>query len=370
MTMNMLQVFHMNKGGGETSYAKNCTIQSKILSITKPYVEAAMHDYLNTGIPWHTITIAELGCSSGPTALDTVTTIMDVVETRQKVANFMVYLVDLPSNDFNGAFSFIPSLQKRVREEKGVGFGHCFIAGLPGNFYERLLPNHSLHFVHSSSSLHWLSQVPIGLDGKDGPKNMGKIYLSVTSPSHVIDAYKLQFRKDFLSFLKCRSQEVVLGGRMVLSFMGKRSSISNYEEDYFPLELIDRALMTMVSEGLVEEEKLDSLNVPLYAPSLEEVKLLIEEETSFYGDHFAAIEVEWDGGSGIEQELNSFEGRLTRGETIAKMHRAVIESMLEHHFGEDIMDELFYRYAKIWDAHLLSNENSKLTILVISLIRI
>ncbi|XP_074272752.1 putative jasmonic acid carboxyl methyltransferase 2 [Silene latifolia] len=364
MTMNMLQVFHMNKGGGETSYAKNCTIQSKILSITKPYVEAAMHDYISTGIiPRDTFTIAELGCSSGPTALDAVTTIMDVVETRGRVAKFMVYLVDLPSNDFNEVFTFIPSLQKRENEEKGVGFGPCFIAGLPGNFYDRLLPNHSLHFVHSSSSLHWLSQVPIGLDG---PKNKGKIYLSVTSPSHVIEAYKFQFRNDFLSFLKCRSQEVVLGGRMVLSFMGK---MSTFEEDYLPLELIARALMTMVSEGLVEEEKVDSLNVPFYAPSLEEVKQLIEEETSFNGDHFAAIEVEWDGGSRINEEFQSFKGQLTRGEIISKMHRAVLESMLEHHFGGDIMDELFLRYAKIWDSHLLLNENSKLTVLVISLIR-
>ncbi|KAH9618318.1 hypothetical protein KSS87_022994 [Heliosperma pusillum] len=279
MTMNMVQVFHMNKGGGETSYAKNCTIQSKILSITKPFVEAAMHDYISTGISWDTITIAELGCSSGPTALDAVTTIMDVVESRQKVAKFMVYLVDLPTNDFNEVFSFIPSLQKKVMEERSVGFGPCFIAGLPGNFYERLLPNHSLHFVHSSSSLHWLSQ------------------------------------------------------------------------------------------GLLEEEKVDSLNVPFYAPSLQEVKQLIEEESSFDGDHFAAIEVEWDAGSGIKEEFHSYKRRVTRGEIISKMHRAVLESMLEHHFGGDVMDELFLRYAKIWDAHLLFDENSKLTVLVISLIR-
>ncbi|XP_074270441.1 putative jasmonic acid carboxyl methyltransferase 2 [Silene latifolia] len=366
MATPTLHVFHMNGGEGDTSYAKNCAIQSKVLSITRPFVEEAIQDYINKDFSVDTITIAELGCSSGPTALEAVTTIMDVIESRRQRAKLMVYLVDLPGNDFNKVFTFIPSLQRRLREEKGVDFGPCFIAGLPGNFYGRLLPNNSLQFVHCSSSLNWLSQVPLGLEGKDDPKmlNKGKVYLSVTSPGHVIDAYRLQFRKDFTTFLKCRSEEMVLGGRMVLSFMGRRSIDHTFEEDYYPMEFIAQALMTMVSQGRLKEEKVDSFNAPFYAPHHEEVKNLIEEESSFYVDRFEAIEVEWAGG-----KFNLNDPRLTRGATMAKMQRAVLESMLEHHFGEDIIDELFLRYAKTWEDHLLFDESPTFINLVISLTR-
>ncbi|KAK9757661.1 hypothetical protein RND81_01G177700 [Saponaria officinalis] len=369
--MDMLQVFHMNGGEGDYSYAKNCTIQTEILSVTKPFVEEAIHDYLSADFSTDTITIAELGCSSGLTALQAVSEIMDVVEGRRRKAKFMVYLVDLPSNDFNEVFGLLPSFHKKLREEKGCDFGPCFIAGLPGNFYERLFPNNTLNFVHSSSSLHWLSQVPQGLDGKDDPRmlNKGKIYISKTSSREVIEAYRLQFRNDFINFLKHRSQEIISGGRMVLAFMGRKSIEFTSPEDSYPLEFIAQALMTMVSQRLIEEEKVDSLNVPYYAPCLEEVKRLIGEESSFYIDRLESIEIEWDGGRTTTSELNSYETRPTRGTVISKMHRAVTESMLEHQFGGEVLDELFIRYGKILDDYLLSNENPKLVNLVISLIK-
>lgn len=45
-------------------------------------------------------------------------------------------------------------------------------------------------------------------------------------------------------------------------------------------------------------------------------------------------------------------------ERVAKMVRAVVESMLESHFGGGIlvvMDELFRRYAEMVDDHLAKN---------------
>ena len=38
----------------------------------------------------------------------------------------------------------------------------------------------------------------------------------------VIQAYREQFRKDFTLFLKLRAQELVSGGRMVVSMLGSR----------------------------------------------------------------------------------------------------------------------------------------------------
>jgi jasmonate O-methyltransferase len=72
--------------------------------------------------------------------------------------------------------------------------------------------------------------------------------MSKTSPQSVLDSYFLQFQKDFSQFLKSRSEEVVLGGRMVLSFMGRRSMDPTTEESCHHFELLAHALMSMVSE--------------------------------------------------------------------------------------------------------------------------
>ncbi|MBA0779036.1 hypothetical protein Gotri_003319, partial [Gossypium trilobum] len=37
--------------------------------------------------------------------------------------------------------------------------GLGFIAGVASSFYQRLFPSNSIHFVHSSYCLHWLSKV-------------------------------------------------------------------------------------------------------------------------------------------------------------------------------------------------------------------
>ncbi|KNA23979.1 hypothetical protein SOVF_020280 [Spinacia oleracea] len=306
--MDMLQVFHMNKGQGEASYAKNCTVQKKILSLTKSFVEEAIEGYFDNDFP-ETMTIADLGCSSGPTALAAVSEIIDMViercrnMDRHSSPKIMVYLNDLPGNDFNGVFELLSNFQNKFKKEKGDDFEPCFIAGLPGSFYGRLLPNNTLHFVHSSSSLHWLSQVPAGLDGENN-RNKGEIYLSETSPREVVNAYMVQFRMDFLSFLKSRAEEVISGGRMVLTFMGRSSNDPTCQQSCYPWNLISQCLTSMISEGLIDEEKLDSFNVPYYAPCLEELKQLVEEESSFSGHRFEAVEVEWDGDVKVNNNVN------------------------------------------------------------------
>ena len=142
-------------------------MQNKILSISKSFLEEATEDYLTTfGYFPETMAIADLGCSSGPNTLMAVSEILDAVAERclefgcQKSPEyFMVFLNDLPGNDFNEVFASLACFHAKLKEEKGAHFGPCFIAGLPGGFHGRLLPNCCLHIVHSSSSLHWLSQV-------------------------------------------------------------------------------------------------------------------------------------------------------------------------------------------------------------------
>ncbi|CAL5332233.1 hypothetical protein CsSME_00013645 [Camellia sinensis var. sinensis] len=380
--MEVMQILHMNKGEGETSYAKNSTVQRKIMSFANSIIEEAVVDMLcssnnNNNFFPESIGIADLGCSSGPNSLEVISEIIDIVYATnhrmgRPLPELRVSLNDLPGNDFNYLFESLPEFYSKLKEEKGGCFDRCFISGMPGSFYGRLYPSKSLHFVHSSSSLHWLSQVPPSLKSKVSTHlNKGKIYISKTSPKCVLEGYSSQFQNDFSKFLESRSEEMVGGGRMVLSFMGRRCADPCTEESCYHWELLAQALMSMASQGLVEEEKLDSFNAPYYAPCPEELKAVVQAEGSFIIDRLEAFEIDWDGGqvssnssSVAQDQKTGFEPMLSSGQRVAKTIRAVVESMLASHFGRSIMDELFRRYSEIVDDHLSRNRTKYIDLVV------
>ncbi|KAK7376781.1 hypothetical protein VNO80_02197 [Phaseolus coccineus] len=371
--MKTLELLHMNRGVGETSYAMNSSVQNTIISCGEASRKKAIVKILCTGWP-EKMAIVDMGCSSGPNALRVISEIVDSVYTTTRLLErpppeLVVHLNDLFANDFNNLFSSLPSFYRKQRQEKGSGFGSCFVSAVPGTFYGRLFPTKTLHFVHSSSSLHWLSQVPGGLEDDSGRAlNKGKIYISKSSPQCVLDAYSQQFKNDFSLFLASRSHEMVTGGRMVLSFMGRTTIDPTPDHSCYQWELLARSLMTMVSQGVLEEEKVDSFNAPYYAPCMEEVKREIEKEGSFMVEEQDAYEIEWDGG--MELQSNSAKGTLSssKGKRVSRTIRAVLESMLESHFGSHIMDELFRRFEELVEDHL-SNTNTKYINLVISLVK-
>ncbi|GAB4853290.1 hypothetical protein Ancab_040595 [Ancistrocladus abbreviatus] len=68
-------------------------------------------------------------------------------------------------------------------------------------------------------------QVPRGLEGEDGVAlNKGNLNIGKACPPEVHKAYHDQFEKDFTLFLSLHSQELVLGGRMVLTMPGNVDS--------------------------------------------------------------------------------------------------------------------------------------------------
>ena len=54
------------------------------------------------------------------------------------------------------------------------------------------------------------------------PLNKDNIYITKTTPSFVVKCFQEQFHKDFSLFLKLRHEELVYGGKMVLTFVGRK----------------------------------------------------------------------------------------------------------------------------------------------------
>lgn len=70
--------------------------------------------------------------------------------------------------------------------------------------------------------------------------------MASTSPSNILKAYYEQFQRDFSSFLKCRAEELVEGGCMILTFLGRKSENRASKECCYIWELMAMALNDMV----------------------------------------------------------------------------------------------------------------------------
>ncbi|XVE93668.1 hypothetical protein REPUB_Repub01dG0214000 [Reevesia pubescens] len=360
--MEIEQVLHMNRGEGKTSYAKNSLIQKQGMYRAKPILEETIRKLYCNNFP-ECLKIADLWCSSGPNTFSLVREIIDIVDDtcqrlNQEAPMFQVFLNDLPGNDFNTIFRSLPSFSQRLMKEKGSNFGSYFIAGMPGSFYGWLFPSNFLHFVHSSYSLHWRSQVPESLKYTSGiPLNKGNICMARTSPHSVHKAYFDLCERDFKMFLKSRFEEIIPGGHMVLTIIGTDwKTDSSCNKTYTVWELLGIALHDMVLQGLIEEAKLDQFNLPYYAPTPEEVRHVIQMEGSFNIQRFETYKMDWDANCKIGM----------KGKNVARNIRAVAESLLENHFTNVNIDDLFERFAKKI-AEYLEEERGQCTTIAISM---
>ncbi|TMW87530.1 hypothetical protein EJD97_019831 [Solanum chilense] len=351
--MGRNKVVHMNAGNGECSYASSSTLQRKVIEEAKPVLTDAIKKMFNNNITGDScFNMADMGCSSGPNTLFTISNIIKIVqvlcgEKSCKMPEFQAYLNDLPDNDFNTIFKSIPSFYQNHT--------NCFVSGVPGSFYERIFPSKSLHLVHSSYSLHWLSQAPEKIE------NNNNIYITRTSPPQVFEAYMKQFDKDFSRFLQVRSEEMVTGGHMVLTFIG-RGIPDSYGNHSVHLDLLSKSFIDLIHEGLIEQAKQDSFNYPFYTPYKDEVEKIVQMEGSFDVDTIKFFKVNWD------ERDNDDDDAYSSGKHIARTMRAVSEQILVSHFqfGDHIVDYLFERYAYHLACHLLV-QNGKFSNIVISL---
>ncbi|EOY32829.1 S-adenosyl-L-methionine-dependent methyltransferases superfamily protein, putative [Theobroma cacao] len=367
MAMADITVLCMNAGDKETSYADNSVLQKTILLKTRPILEHTIRDMLSKLLPVTCIKVADLGCASGPNTFFTISQIIDTItgicqHAHCKSPEFQVFLNDLPRNDFNTVFRSVPAFCARLKEEKGDMMGSCFISGIPGSFYERLFPSGSLHFVHSSYGVHWLSKIPGRVEN-----NKGNIYMAKSSPPSVLKAYSDQFQKDFSNFLRLRSEEIICGGRMVLTMVGRSIANPTSKDCCCLWELLTKSLFDLVAEGLIEESDVDSFNMPCYNPCQEEVLEIVEKEGSFDLDKLEKFGVNWDPEDDVCNKNFVF-NKYKSGQNVANCIRAITEPLLASHFGETIIHNLFTRYAQHVAEHL-SIEKTKFVNIVISMTR-
>lgn len=336
----------MNPGQGETSYAQNSALQKTAQDRMKTLIEEAVTGLCTSSCPHpKNMVIADLGCSSGPNALTLVSAAVDAIhrycaQHEQLPPEMCVLLNDLPDNDFNAVAKSLDTLKHSVDE--ALARPTAVITGMvPGSFYERLFARGSLHLVCSANSLHWLSEAPEDLKKSRIPMHDSDEQLRSSRHQIVADSYARQFRKDFMRFLSLRAQEIVPGGRMVVSLLVKRSDKPD-TEIIQPWTPAVTALSDMALRGVISKEKLDSFYIPLCCPMDSEVNNIIEEEGSFEVNKMMMHDP-YDGTGKALLDLKM----------VALRVRAVFEPIIVQHFAAS--DEIMDDFVRAVERHLISS---------------
>uniref|UniRef100_A0A0E0MEE2 SAM dependent carboxyl methyltransferase n=1 Tax=Oryza punctata TaxID=4537 RepID=A0A0E0MEE2_ORYPU len=371
--MKIERDFHMMKGDDEFSYAKNSRIQRRAILATRPIVKKAIRDMCLDLHP-QSMVIADLGCSFGANTLlfvsEVITTICENRNNtiKESAMEVQFFLNDLPGNDFNHIFQSLEQFEQLTKNHcacRGLQPPPHYVAALAGSFYTRLFPCNSVHFFHSSMSVMWLSQVPENLNGS---MNEGNVHIGATTPPIVAKLYQNQFEKDFSQFLQMRCREIVPRGRMVLTVVGRKSQdVFHAGKTTTIFELLSQGLRTLVTEGRVEKEKLDSFNIPIYCPSVDELKQLVWQNELLDISDIQLFEM--DGNPMDDLEL--VEGAATAqaiGQSMSATLRAAMESLITSHFGDSILDELFAVFARNFTNYIESDvEKSGITVITLYL---
>nr|GMC74124.1 salicylate carboxymethyltransferase-like [Ipomoea batatas] len=164
--MNVAEVLRMNGGNGHTSYANNSLVQRNVIHMTKPIIEQAMTSLYTSLDNPKTISIADLGCSSGPNTLLAVSNLVKAVDDQRKKLRrrhspeFQIYLNDdLPPTTSTPFSSHCQNIGGRY-QVTGVGcvssmeFPVHFMAGFSP-------PTASILFILLIVSIGYLKYVPV-----------------------------------------------------------------------------------------------------------------------------------------------------------------------------------------------------------------
>ncbi|XP_061365045.1 loganic acid O-methyltransferase-like [Gastrolobium bilobum] len=324
--------YAMKGGEGSHSYAQNSNFQRAIIEVRKKLIDEAITKCFDLGAyAEHTssICIADMGCSTGPNTFLAMQIIIDAIEHQfqshglaTQSSKLQVFFNDHVTNDFNTLFKNLPPNRK------------YFAAGVPGSFRGRLFPKETLHLVHSSSSLCWLSTVPKEItDRNSSAWNKGRIHCT-NVPKEVAEAYATQYKMDLENFLHARAQELVENGLMILQIPVAPDVVLDSEVDpNRAFELLGSCLVDMTKGGLISEEKVDSFNVPFFYSHVKNVKEILEANGSFSIECMETLDI---------KDIFAFPS----AHIFVSTYRAALEELIKKHFGGGIIDELFDRYAE------------------------
>lgn len=158
----------------------------------------------------------------------------------------------------------------------------------------------------------------------------------------MVRAYSDNFKNDFEGFLAARAVELVRGGVMLLLLPATRKGVptANYPTGFL-FSYLGQTLMDLANEGVVDKAIIDGFNLPIYVPSVGEMREMIEKNGCFTIEKME-----------LTVPRGSDEGPIDVPELIKHL-RAGMQEIFALHFGDYVVEKMF---DKMSEKHLHMSE--------------
>ncbi|KAF5579764.1 fusarin C cluster-methyltransferase [Fusarium pseudocircinatum] len=244
---------------GNGAYSSHAALQHEAMLKALPLFQAAAKAISKANSA--RIAIVEYGSAHGNNSLEPMEAILKSISARSLELLFS----DRPENDFCTLSKTVTAWADGL---VGIQLLHpLFISMIPRSFYQQVIPPKSAHLGFSLAALHHLDHVPQPTeDGQDESKLLQQ-----------------QAHLDLATFLKLRSQEIVTGGSLILSFVSQASA--GYENYSGPVDACRNAMIQMVQQGKIPVSVAQAFRVPTYNRTLSDVKRVMDEFTQTWKVH-------------------------------------------------------------------------------------
>ncbi|KAJ0256101.1 Paraxanthine methyltransferase 1 [Hirschfeldia incana] len=312
-------------GNGPESYHQHSSYQGALLEAAKEKMNEAILAELSLDLISDRFTVADFGCASGPNTFVSVQNVIDAVEDKYRketgqnpVENieFQVFFNDNTTNDFNTLFQALPAGRR------------YYSAGVPGSFFGRVLPKHSVHIGVLSYAFHFTSKIPKGITDRDSPLWNRDMHCTGFNKA-VKKAYLDQYSADTKNLLDARAEELVPGGLLLLFGSGLRDGVKMSETPKgMVMDFMGASLNDLAQQAVIDQDKVDAFCTPVYFAEEGELRKIIKENGKFTIEAFEDI-IHPKGEFQLDPKI------------LAVSFRACCGALLSAHFGVDTMRKVF-----------------------------
>jgi len=242
-------------------YNQHSQLQSSVHDLVRDIIQKHFRELSQDNKDQHSIvSIIEFGCSGGrnsPLPLQCIFSKLNNIPS-----NVMIYLNDLPRNDFRITMGAIENAKKDNKLFPPQKTWDEFFFTIPKTFYSQVLPDRTIDYAFCIHCIHWCGELPCTFEDGTLMHRLGN------------DSSKKQFwvqkaGEEWLNFLKFREQELKTNATLLIVTLGYVN-----ENDYCLMAI--QNTMSIVLKEVFQEQKLtqkelNSLVFPVFYRSREDM---------------------------------------------------------------------------------------------------
>jgi hypothetical protein len=257
------------KGAGY--YDQHSTAQLSSIQALQEWVDNAVAN-LPLPAPTQPLTVLDLGSSEGRNAVRLMAAIVAGLRRRTDHPLQTIYS-DLASNNFNQLFANLEEARRAGHFAAGVYPG---VVG--GSFYGPLLPPGTVHLATCFNAILWLDRLPaVPVPGGVAYRRPHPPRPGLAVSPEATAAFRRQADQDLVRFLRCRAQELVPGGKLLVATPGDTDQSRLADGLY---DVLNDACLDLVAACRLEREQYERLTMPVYFRTLEELLAPLQQERS------------------------------------------------------------------------------------------